>query len=340
MVAENPSAKSHSALCPFQSPPVGSGMPRQARGSLTPGGNCPLPCPSPVLLGELSPSHHLPVLPVTSQPRFAFAVWGAGELSACTTHKAQGPRKGEGHDRWAHDQPHPPTSLRAGRLGWVSLWSRGLWLGRHGLSASPCPSAEHLHPVSPSTPGEFRSTTPSPCRPPEAQAQGDGASAPSPQPLSVLPSLPGLRSEGEKRHRTGWGRTEGRDRFSHLWLSNSNPIPAVWLEDICLLPLNSPSSLEPSDPHHLQWLMAHLLPLACTAQCQPQLPGSEGGRHLPWKTPKGPDPWVHLGSVVQCLHTEFFLKSDLTFPLLCPHCAPHWLQVGPSSRLSQPCPFR
>lgn len=339
MVAENPSAKSHSALCPFQSPPAGSGMPRQARGSLTPGGNCP----SPVLLDELSPSHHLPVLPVTSlSPPSHGLLLLSGEQESSAPALPTRPRvPGRGRDTIDGHTISPIHLLPFGwgRLGWVSFWSRGLWLGRHGLSASPCPSAEHLHPVSPSTLGEFRSTTPSPCRPP-AQAQRDGASAPSPQPLSVLPSLPGLRSEGEKRHRTGWGRTEGRDRFSHLWLSNSNPIPAVWLEDICLLPLNSPSSLEPSDPHHLQWLMAHLLPLACTAQCQPQLPGSEGGRHLPWKTSKGPDPWVHLGNVVQCLHTEFFLKSNLTFPLLCPHCAPHWLQVGPSCRLSQSCPFR
>lgn len=110
-----------------------------------------------------------------------------------------------------------------------------------------------------------------------------------------------------------------------MWLRPKSHT-AVRLGAIGLLPHRppSPSSLEPSDPHHLKWVMAQLLPLVSTRPWQPRLLALDGGSCLLWKTAKEPEPSIHPGNAPKCLHQKFFLKSTLTFPL----CALH--QLAPS----------
>lgn len=107
-------------LCPQAQPSAGlggSGMSRWAQGSLIPHvsslcvlGRPQRPAPGGTVLslppypcrGELFPSHHLLILPLTSYPQCAFAVCGGkGEFGSCNTHKAKGPRKGEGQDHYS-----------------------------------------------------------------------------------------------------------------------------------------------------------------------------------------------------------------------------------------------
>lgn len=58
-------------------------------------GHCALPCPSPMLLGELSPSHHLLILPLTSYPVCFCCL--AGRVGCRRVHpQGQGPQDGGG----------------------------------------------------------------------------------------------------------------------------------------------------------------------------------------------------------------------------------------------------
>ena len=182
MVAESPSARTPSVLCSYQSWRECDA--RQARNSLSPGGNCPLPCPSPVFPGELSPSHCPLIFSVTSQSQFASAVWGAGGVRACSIPKAKGPQKGVGRD-----------GVGAGTISPIHLPLFGLKDRARcpgagalaGMTRAPCiPQALcGASPLSPSAPGNVGGFPPLHPSTPLGWVPGHHSCSPSSHPSQV-----------------------------------------------------------------------------------------------------------------------------------------------------------
>lgn len=138
MVAETPYTKSHSvsSVLRLAHLPVQEGEDCQGRqgtlslisqiSSVCAGhtrnastrGHCPLPCPSPMLLGELSPSHHFLIPHPHLLSAVCFCCLRVREFSSCNTHKAKGPRRGGGCD---HHLISPICLLTVGRKSGPSV---------------------------------------------------------------------------------------------------------------------------------------------------------------------------------------------------------------------------